>query len=213
MSDTSTLGGKQDSSGNVRRCRWGIEKEVRIPGNGQKCPWLLIGRSSYYRLIDSMVLIQLQVKGIHPKATVFGPSVCDAKFGCTCGWKIYLDEWRLKNCPADKSPDGRAPRPFESAGIPGKVKAQSAKKDSGGIGKGLAAAAAAISLEQSKQCEAAPPSNIGVKCGSHAEEEAGPCAPLSASQPHFSAPGGRDGGAQPGTTGNQQEHPGKRSDV
>ena len=79
------------------KCQFGISLNHQIPAEGSQCPWLNIGRKSYRRLIRKGVLIRLPITGIKKqKAEVYGPSVCDAKFGCVCPLKSALEILRQK---------------------------------------------------------------------------------------------------------------------
>jgi hypothetical protein len=76
-------------------CTYGIPLNVDIPRPGMLCPWLNKGRKFFYAMIRKDELIQLPVKGAKKgPGDVFGPSVCDAKFGCICLWRPVLEDLR-----------------------------------------------------------------------------------------------------------------------
>jgi hypothetical protein len=79
------------------RCIHEVPPEVPVPTRGQKCPWLRVGRTRYFHLIKIGVLLKCTVKGIkRGKGFVFGCSVCQAKWGCTCGYYQVLQESRKR---------------------------------------------------------------------------------------------------------------------
>jgi hypothetical protein len=84
-------------SGHTCGCRYQIPLNVPIPRAGESCPYLRKGRKFFRARIKDGVLIQLPIKG-SKKGTgdVFGPSVCDAKFGCDCPLRVKLEELRKK---------------------------------------------------------------------------------------------------------------------
>jgi hypothetical protein len=83
-----------------RHCLCDIPLWVKIPEPKTECRWLGLGRSSFYRLIDLGVLIQLPVKGLKEGNAIFGPSICDARFGCRCGLQGPLDVLRRQAATA-----------------------------------------------------------------------------------------------------------------
>jgi hypothetical protein len=78
-------------------CLHGVPREVPVPRRGQKCPWLHLGRTRYFHLIKKGVLISCTVQGINRgRGYVFGCSVCQAKWGCVCGYYQFLQESRKR---------------------------------------------------------------------------------------------------------------------
>ena len=82
-------------SGHTCGCTYHIPLNVPIPRAGESCPYLRRGKRFFHDRIDDGVLIQLRIKG-SKKGTgdVFGPSVCDAKFGCDCPLREKLEALR-----------------------------------------------------------------------------------------------------------------------
>jgi hypothetical protein len=75
------------------RCCQGIPLSVPIPVGDDLCPWLGERRGSFYRLLDQQTLFRQKTTGLKEGvASVYGPSVCDAKYGCRCGHRKNL-EW------------------------------------------------------------------------------------------------------------------------
>jgi hypothetical protein len=78
-------------------CLHGVPREVPVPRRGQKCPWLHIGRTKFFHLLKQEVLIPCTVAGLNRSTGyVFGCSVCQAKWGCTCGYYRFLRESRKR---------------------------------------------------------------------------------------------------------------------
>lgn len=80
-------------------CLFGIPKIVLIPKSGEICPHTLMGRSSFYRLCKIRRFIKLPLEGVRLTAKVFGPSVCDAQYGCQCPQRVALMALRKKIDP------------------------------------------------------------------------------------------------------------------
>lgn len=77
------------------KCRHGIPLAVAIPRGDNLCPFLGERRGSFYRLINDGVLIKLRTRGLREGvSSVYGPSVCDAKYGCRCGHRHNLERLR-----------------------------------------------------------------------------------------------------------------------
>lgn len=77
------------------KCRQGIPLAVPLPKDKDLCQFLGERRKSFYRLLDSGVLFRHRTKGLKEGVTtVYGPSVCDAKYGCRCGYRHRLKELR-----------------------------------------------------------------------------------------------------------------------
>jgi hypothetical protein len=80
-------------------CLFGIPTRVAIPKERATCPYTHLKRTTYYRLSDSRQFIKLKLKGVRSPAEVYGPSVCDALFGCRCAQRDALMALRKKIDP------------------------------------------------------------------------------------------------------------------
>jgi hypothetical protein len=79
------------------KCVYGIELVMKIPGRGQSCPLLHRGPGFFRRRIKRKIFIPLPLAGSKKgSGDVFGPSVCEAKFGCVCALRVQLEELRKK---------------------------------------------------------------------------------------------------------------------
>jgi hypothetical protein len=80
-------------------CLFGIPTRLPIPKPGETCPHTHVKRTTFYRLIESDRFIKLTLLGVKAPAEVYGPSVCDAQFGCRCAQRDALMALRRKNDP------------------------------------------------------------------------------------------------------------------
>jgi hypothetical protein len=78
------------------KCLQGIPLALPIPTKpGELCPYLGEGRGSIYDLIKQRIIFRFKTRGLKEGASsVYGPSVCDAKYGCRCGYRHRLAELR-----------------------------------------------------------------------------------------------------------------------
>jgi hypothetical protein len=78
------------------QCVYHIPLSLKIPREG-RCPILNKGRNHFYRQVRKQIYLQLPLAGARQgPGDVFGPSVCDAKFGCICGLRPALEQIRAK---------------------------------------------------------------------------------------------------------------------
>lgn len=83
------------------KCQQGIPLSVEIPEGSDFCPYLGERRGSFYDLLKKQVLFRLKTRGLKEgTASVYGPSVCDAKYGCRCGYRHRLVELRSEAAKA-----------------------------------------------------------------------------------------------------------------
>jgi hypothetical protein len=86
------------------RCRQGIPLAVKITKEKELCPWLGEGKASFYDLIRDGILFQFHTKGLKEGvSSVYGPSLCDAKYGCSCGHRYNLERLRKVTKKTEKS--------------------------------------------------------------------------------------------------------------
>jgi hypothetical protein len=89
--------GSQNSQ--QQQCVYGIPLIVKIPRRGEMCAILNKGRAYFQRRIRKWIFIPLPSPGSKKgSGEVFGPSVCDAKFGCVCALRARLEELRKNRC-------------------------------------------------------------------------------------------------------------------
>ncbi len=78
-------------------CRYRIPLNLKIPPPKALCPFLNKSRKHFYVQIKRGVYLQCWEAGARQgPGDVFGPSVCDAKFGCDCGLRPLLEKLRAK---------------------------------------------------------------------------------------------------------------------